>query len=85
MTLQQSAYEHLYALGQQVGAYDALTTDLRDNVLHVAYLGGGRVEQVTCVPRGDDGGRLWFWDAQRRPIAPAGSPDAPLEIARRLR
>lgn len=78
-------HEHLFALSQTLSSYDALTCDLRDNVLHVAHLGGGRTEQVTCAPRPDAGGELWLWDSRRQPIAPAGSPDAPLEVVRRLR
>lgn len=84
-THHMQAHEHLYSLRQTIAAYDALTADLRDDVLHVARLGGGRVEQVTCRPRPDDGGTLWLFDSRQAAIAPAGHPDAPLEIARRLR
>lgn len=77
--------QYLYALAQRLRAYDGVAADLKDTVLHVAPLGGGRTEQVRCVARTDDGGRLWLWDSARRPIAPASSPDAPLLVVRRLR
>ncbi|GGP98290.1 hypothetical protein BKA00_005828 [Actinomadura coerulea] len=84
-THHQQAHQHLYVLGQQVRAYDSVAADLRDGVLHVALLTGGRVEQVRCAPRPDDGGRLWLWDSHRRPLAEAGHPDAALAVVRRLR
>lgn len=77
--------ELMYSLAQRVRAYDGVTVHLRDSVLHVAPLGGGRTLQVTCARRADDGGRLWLWDSERRPVAPASSPDAPLLVVRRLR
>ena len=33
----------------------------------------------------NDGGRLWFFDSWRRPVAQAGHPDAPLAVVQRLR
>lgn len=78
-------HEHLYALGQTVGAYEGVTTSLKDSTLYVALITGGRAERVTCAPRPDDGNRLYFWDSLREPVAPVGSPDAPLEVVRRLR
>lgn len=77
--------QYLYVLAQRLRAYDGVTADLKDNVLHIAPLGGGRTLQVTCARRADDGGRLWLWDSERRPVAPASSPDAPLLVVRRLR
>lgn len=80
------AFEHLYALASTVSRYDSITVSLRDNVLHVRQITGGRVEEVTCSPRPDDGGRLWFWTSDRLPLGePALLTDAALAIVRRLR
>ena len=77
--------EYLYALGQRLRAYDGVTAEMRDDRLEMAELATGRRLRVACVPRESDGGRLWLWDSARRPIAPAGSPDAALLVVRRLR
>lgn len=84
-THHMTAHQLLYALDHAVARYDGVTSDLRDNVLHVALTSGGRVEQVRCAPYPADGGRLWFWDSRRVQIAPAGHPDAAAEVVRRLR
>lgn len=85
MTAHMQAHEHLFALAQTIAAYDGVTTNLHDNILHVALVTGGRTEQVRCAPRLDDGGRLWLWDSRRQPIALAGEPDAPLRVTRLVR
>lgn len=79
------ADQYLYALAQTLRSYDGVTTTLQGNVLHIAEIGGGRTEQIKCVPRRDDGGRLWLWNSARQPVAPAGHPDAPLVVVRWLR
>ena len=76
--------ECLYSLGQRLRAYDGVTAEMRDDRLEVAELPTGRRLRVACVPRESDGGRLWL-SSDRTPIAPAGSPDAPLLVVRRLR
>lgn len=76
--------EYLYSLGQRLRAYDGVTAEMRDDRLEVAELATGRRLRVACVPRESDGGRLWL-SSGRIPIAPAGSPDAPLLVVRRLR
>lgn len=78
---------HLHALAQTLGRYDGITTELRDRVLHVTCRakGGTRTDRITCAPRPDDGGRLWFFDSRRKAVSPAGHPDAALDVARHLR
>lgn len=85
MTVHMRVDQHLFALAQRVRAYDGVTTNLQDNVLNIAELGGGRVERISCAPYGRDGGRLWLFASDRTAIAPVESPDAPLMIVRRLR
>lgn len=81
------AYEQLYALAQAMRPYDGMAATLRDNRLEVVRVqpDGRRRETITCVPRPDDGGKLWFWDSQRRPVAEADKiADAALRITAHL-
>lgn len=85
-TGQMRVHEHLYALVQGISPFDGIAANLRDNTAEVFELGdGGRRETFTCAPRINDGGRLWFFDSWRRPVAQAGHPDAPLAVVQRLR
>lgn len=84
-TRHMRAHEHLYALAQSISAYDGVAANLRDDHIEVLQLPPRRRrETFTCTPRTDDGGALWFFDSHHRPVAPAGHPDAPLTVVRRL-
>lgn len=83
-TYHMRAYEHLYALTQILDTYDGVVATLRDTEVEALNLSTRRRETFTCTPRTDDGGALWFFDSHHRPVAPAGHPDTPLTVVRRL-
>lgn len=79
------AYEQMYALAQAISVYDGIAANLREDHVEVFRLTpGGTRMTITCKPRADDGGRLWFWNSRREPIGPAGHPDTPMQIVREL-
>jgi hypothetical protein len=69
MTWHMQADAKLYALGARLNGIAGVDATLRDSTLTVTR--GDRTERVTCSPRPSDGDRLWFWDAERKPIAEA--------------
>jgi len=74
------SYDPLAALGRML-AMRGLTID---HMLHVA--GPDASATVTCRPRADDGGRMWFW-LGAEPLAEAGPDhldDAALYVLGRL-
>jgi hypothetical protein len=87
-THHMTADAQLYCLAQTLRSYDGITTEMRDNKLHVAWQQGdrSRSDTITCSPRPSDFDHLWFWDSQRRPIREADMvPDAAMHIAGTLR
>lgn len=83
-TYHMRAYEHLYALTQILDAYDGVVATLRDTEVEVLNLSTRRRETFTCAPRKDADGDLWIFGHDRLAVAPAGHPDTPLTVARRL-
>lgn len=83
-----AADAQLRALAGALRIYDGVAADLRDRELHVTRWqpGGTRRTTVTCAPLPSDFDRLWFWNAERKPIGEAYQvTDAALAVAASLR
>ncbi|GLZ11334.1 hypothetical protein Acsp04_15690 [Actinomadura sp. NBRC 104425] len=64
-------YDPLSALGTSLGA-DGLTVARTADGLQVTNEDvPGATDTITCRPRPEDGGRLWFWTGRGEPLAEA--------------
>ncbi|WP_131738365.1 hypothetical protein [Actinomadura roseirufa] len=87
------AYARLGALMSRLHAYGLETVLQRRKLIVVNPEASGccddvprLADTVTCRPRRDDGGRLWFWTSWGEPIAEANHiVDAALTVATTLR
>jgi len=79
-------YDPLFALGASLGA-DGLKITYTAGRFHVTDEDRpGAGDTITCRPRPDDGGRLWFFTGAGEPLAEAAHlPDAILHLRAHLR
>ena len=78
-------YVRLANLESRLATHRDVRATLHDNRLTVTGP-DGRKEYITCARRQDDGGNLWFYDLDRRPVEQADRlTDAAMRIAARVR
>lgn len=71
-TYRMRAHEHLRELADTITRFDGVIATLKDDRVEVlrVTLDGPR-ETVTCRPLPSACDVLWFFDGERRPVAPA--------------